>query len=258
MTERSRYDIGTEVLQQVGGADYDAPLRALERIAPDLARLTVEFAYGDVMSGSGLDLPSRQLATVTALCAMGNAVPQLRYHIDGALNVGWKPALVVEAILLCSVYAGFPAALNGVFAAKEVFERRGMTPDVAASAGDSDRYSRGWKALEQVSNASGADVVSSLEQIAPDLGRFVVEFSYGDIISRPGLDFRTKELCTVAMLTALATAAPQLKVHIRAALNVGASRDEIVEVIQQMAVYAGFPAALNGVTAAGEVFTDVE
>jgi 4-carboxymuconolactone decarboxylase len=110
---------------------------------------------------------------------------------------------------------------------------------------DEQRYARGLRALEQVSGGSGADVVKSLEQIAPDLGRLIIEFSYGDVISRPGLDCRTKELATVALLTALGTAQPQLKVHISAALNVGGTQ-ETVEAIQQMAVYAGFPAALNG------------
>lgn len=70
------------------------------------------------------------------------------------------------------------------------------------------------------------------------------------------LDYRTKELATVALLTALGTARPQLKVHIYAALNVGGTREEVIEAIQQMAVYAGFPAALNGITAAREVFAE--
>jgi 4-carboxymuconolactone decarboxylase len=123
--QTQRYDAGVGVLKQVGGRDYDAPLKALEDIAPDLARFTVEFAYGDIMSRAALGLKTRQIATVAALAAMGNAQPQLRYHINGALNVGWAPSQISEAILLSTVYAGFPAALKGVFAAKEVFEQRG-------------------------------------------------------------------------------------------------------------------------------------
>lgn len=69
-----------------------------------------------------------------------------------------------------------------------------------------------------------------------------------------GLDLRSREIATVAALTAMGNAAPQLKVHIGAALHVGLTQDEIVEVIMQMAVYAGFPAALNGLFAAKEVF----
>ncbi len=96
--------------------------------------------------------------------------------------------------------------------------------------------------------------MESLNDVAPDLGRFVVEFSYGDVIARPALDDKIKELATVALLTALGTAQPQLKVHVRAALKVGNSRDEVVHAIQQMAAIAGFPAALNAITTAREVF----
>ena len=82
----------------------------------------------------------------------------------------------------------------------------------------------------------------------------MIEFPFGDIYSRPGLDLRAREIATIAALTALGNASPQLKVHIEAGLNVGLSREEITEVIMQMAVYAGFPAALNGLFAAKEIF----
>jgi 4-carboxymuconolactone decarboxylase len=80
------------------------------------------------------------------------------------------------------------------------------------------------------------------------------EFPFGDIYRRPGLDLRGREIATIAALTALGNATPQLKVHLEAGLNVGLSRTEIVEIIMQMAVYAGFPAALNGLFAAKEIF----
>jgi 4-carboxymuconolactone decarboxylase len=188
---------------------------------------------------------------------MGDAQPQLKYHINGALNVGWSGAEVIEAILLSTVYAGFPAALNGVFAAKEVFQARGIGIEVGQRENsEKDRYARGLHALQQVTGASGTDVIQSLQDIAPDLACFIIEFSYGDVISRPGLDNRTREIASVSMLTALATARPQLKVHLSAALNVGATRQELTEAILQMALYAGFPAGLNGMAAAREVFVD--
>jgi 4-carboxymuconolactone decarboxylase len=83
---------------------------------------------------------------------------------------------------------------------------------------------------------------------------YVFEFAYGDIYSRPGLDLKSREMVTVAALTALGNATPQLKSHINGALNAGCTREEIIEVIMQMAVYAGFPAALNGLYSAKEVF----
>ncbi|TFW11302.1 carboxymuconolactone decarboxylase family protein [Massilia arenosa] len=116
-----------------------------------------------------------------------------------------------------------------------------------------ERYERGLAKLIEIDGEKGRQVVDSLRDIAPDFGRMIVEFPFGDIYSRPGLDLRTRELATVAALTALGNAAPQLKVHIYAAQNVGCTREEIVETIMQMAVYAGFPAALNGLFAAREV-----
>lgn len=117
-----------------------------------------------------------------------------------------------------------------------------------------DRFARGRRALSRIDGTGGEAVVAALADIAPDFARYLVEFPFGDIYSRPGLDLRSREIATVAALTALGNAAPQLKVHIAAGLNVGLTRAEIVEVIMQMAVYAGFPAALNGLFAAKEVF----
>jgi 4-carboxymuconolactone decarboxylase len=116
------------------------------------------------------------------------------------------------------------------------------------------RHERGLRRLNEVDGDQIDRIVAGLRDIAPDFGRYLVEFAFGDIYARPGLDLRSRQIATVAALTALGTAAPQLKVHIAGALNVGCTRDEIAEVIMQMAVYAGFPAALNGLAAAKEVF----
>lgn len=121
---------------------------------------------------------------------------------------------------------------------------------------DEDRYERGWEKLKEIDGEAGQRVIDSLKDIAPDLARYVIEFPFGDVYSRPGLDLRSREIATVSALCALGNAAPQLKVHINAALNVGVTRAEVVEIIIQMAVYAGFPAALNGMFAAKEVFAE--
>jgi len=86
------------------------------------------------------------------------------------------------------------------------------------------------------------------------LARYTIEYPFGDIYSRPGLDLKSREIATIAALTAMGNAQPQLKVHIQAGLNVGLTQEEIVEVIMQMSVYSGFPTALNGIQVAKEVF----
>lgn len=119
-----------------------------------------------------------------------------------------------------------------------------------------DRYRRGWEKLKEIDGEAGELVIDSLKDIAPDFAHYVIEFGFGDIYSRPGLDLKSREIAVVAALTAMGTATPQLKVHIHGALNVGCTRQEVVEVIMQMAVYAGFPAALNGLFAAKEIFNE--
>lgn len=119
-----------------------------------------------------------------------------------------------------------------------------------------DRYQRGWEKLKEVDGEAGERVIESLSDIAPDFARYLIEFPFGDIYSRPSLDLKSREIAVVAALTALGNAEPQLKVHIHGALNVGCTREEVVELIMQMAVYAGFPAALNGLFAAKEVFKE--
>ena len=121
-----------------------------------------------------------------------------------------------------------------------------------------ERYDRGLKNLEKIHPEASKALIESLKDIAPDLGRFVVEFPYGDIYERPGLDLKSREIATIAALTAIGDTKPELKDHIKGALNVGCKKQEIIEVIIQMAVYAGFPRAINGISAAKEVFEELD
>lgn len=117
-----------------------------------------------------------------------------------------------------------------------------------------DRYAIGLERLAAIDGRDGQAVVESLKAISPDFARYLIEFPFGDIYARPGLDLRQREIATIAALTALGNARPQLEVHIAAGLNVGLSQQEIIEIVMQMAVYAGFPAAINGLNAAKAVF----
>ncbi|NUR57198.1 MAG: carboxymuconolactone decarboxylase [Catenulispora sp.] len=261
-TTNDRYQRGLRLLEQVGGADPTRVLDALADIAPDLGRLTVEFGYGDIYSRPGLTLPQRQIINVAALTALGTAAPQLRFHIDGALNVGVTPTEIVETIIHMSVYAGVPAALNGLTIAKAAFaDRPDLDWEPATSPVDEDetvqqRYARGLAELARIDGHAGEQVLAALAPISPDFGRLLVEFAFADVYSRPGLDLKSRELATVAACTVLGTAASQLRVHLHGLLNVGGTREEAVEAIIQMLGYAGFPAALNALAAAREVFAE--
>jgi 4-carboxymuconolactone decarboxylase len=262
--DSTRFERGSKLIGDVYG-DPDAAKKQMESwsdIAPDMPRFIMEFAYGDIYSRPGLDMRKREIATVAALTALGTATPQLKTHVRASLNVGVTEEEIVEAMLQMALYAGFPASLNALTAAREVYfvekkARADFKPKL--TQGDqATRYKRGSVLIGQVyGNPNAAEnLVKSLEDIAPDMARFIVEFPYGDVYSRPGLDLKSRQIATVAGLTALGNAAPQLKTHIRASLQVGLTKTEINECIIQMALYAGFPAALNALTVAREVYAE--
>ena len=121
---------------------------------------------------------------------------------------------------------------------------------------EESRYDRGLATMRTV---FGPGIESALKDLAatnPELARCLVEFPFGDIYARPGLDLKTREMLTVAALTVLGYPQAELKEHIRGAMNVGCTCNEIMEIILQMAVYAGFPAALEGVKTAASVFRE--
>lgn len=97
------------------------------------------------------------------------------------------------------------------------------------------------------------------DDLLPGFAESLVEWAYGRHYARPGLDVKTRQLCTISALTALGgQTTPQLKINIEHSLSSGASRTEIVEAIWQMAVYGGLPAAINGLNAARAVFDELD
>jgi 4-carboxymuconolactone decarboxylase len=117
-----------------------------------------------------------------------------------------------------------------------------------------ERYRLALETVAKINEAGSQRIAEAVGEIAPDFHRIIMSFAYGDINSRPGLDLKSREIATIAALTAMGNARPQLEAHIVGGLNVGLTREQIVEIIMQMAVYAGIPAALNGLMAARKAF----
>lgn len=158
---------------------------------------------------------------------------------------------IISSFILSAASFGY-LSLTGC----QAFSDWAVAEELTMSADRNDRFERGWKKLKEIDGDAGEKVIEALKDIAPDLGRYTIEYPFGDVYSREGLDVKSREIATVAALAAMGNAQPQLKVHIGAALNVGCSAREIVEIIIQMSVYAGFPAALNAAAAAKTVFSE--
>ena len=119
------------------------------------------------------------------------------------------------------------------------------------------RYKMGQAKLEEFSKGPSVagSVMTTLNKVAPHMARQAMEFVLGDVLSRPGLDPKTRELLNVAVLTAIG-AELELKLHTNVALNIGCTREEVVEAVSQQAVYVGFPLAINGIKVLEKVFDE--
>lgn len=120
------------------------------------------------------------------------------------------------------------------------------------------RLERGIKNINQLLENGDQRLIKGIGEVAPDLASYVLEFIFGDLYNREGLDLRTKQIITITALAVLGNARPQLEYHIKAGLKLGLDRKEIIDIMTHISGYAGFPAALNGVNAAKEVFTSLD
>ena len=121
----------------------------------------------------------------------------------------------------------------------------------------SNRYRRGLDVAERLAADKLAHFVKSgVAEVAPDFARMVIEFAFGDIYSRDALDLRSRELIAIAVLAASGNAGSQLRVHVESAASAGITKPEIIEALMQIALYAGFPAALNALADCHDLLTD--
>ena len=118
------------------------------------------------------------------------------------------------------------------------------------------RFEHGLLKLAEVDGEAGERVIASLQNIAPDLGRFIVEFAFNDIYGRSGLSLQEREMITLSSLLTQGGCTDQLEVHVNGALNVGLSAQKIIEVFLQCIPYTGVPRVLNAVSVAKQVFSE--
>ena len=121
----------------------------------------------------------------------------------------------------------------------------------------SDRYLRGVDIAEQLAAGSLEEFLTGrVAELAPDFARMAIEFPFGDLYAREVLDLRSREIVAISSLAAVGDTGPHLRIHIRAAIKLGLTKAEIVEILMQTAIYVGFPAALNALSSCHDLLTD--
>lgn len=247
---------GNEIRELLQHGTY--PVRERPRATtsiPGLRNFTGEAIFGSVWSRPGLDVRYRMLATLSVLSSL-QRLSQFHTYVHSALNMGLDPEEIQEVPIHCSLYAGFPSAVNSLELVHEAFRERDIEPPrtEVPEVSLEEMEARGRELREQLFGPDGQQgYASALEDLAPDLRVLTYQFGFGEIFFRPGLDLKSRVVCTTAALTAL-RADGQLRNFLRAGPRVGFSQEEMVEVLMQTGGYAGYPAALNAISIAAEVW----
>jgi 4-carboxymuconolactone decarboxylase len=224
-------------------------------VLPDLRDLMSETTYGAIWSRPGLALADRMVCTLAALCAV-QQLTQLRRYVGAALNLRLPHEAPFEIFIQIGIYAGFAATEAAIQAAAEVYKQRSVTLPQAGARNEplETLTQRGRELMDKLHGSRGV-----LGYAAPDnpltskLYPMTIPYGYGEIWQRPGLELRQRALCSLAGFTALQLD-DQLKKFGQSALNIGLSRDEVIEAIIQTAPYSGYARALNALRWLSEVF----
>ena len=118
------------------------------------------------------------------------------------------------------------------------------------------RFELGSETLKEIDGIGGENVIQSLQDIAPDVGKYIIEFAFVDVYTRPELSMQEREMITITSLLTTGGCEPQLEVHINGSLNVGLSPEKIIETFIQCIPYTGFPKVLNAIYTAKKIFAE--
>lgn len=251
----SPYELGKKLFQETDEEGIQGVVNGLSDVSPHISRYIIEF-YGQVFSNPVLTYQQREMIVISALISLGDTPNQLKWHMNFALKIGITPDEIIEIATHCIPFCGFPRALNAVGVAKQLFAEQNIEVNIEDELlhNVGERRERGLAKLQEIDGQHGDAVVDSLVDIAPRLAEQIIEFAFGEIYSRSGLNSKQRQLVTLGALTAQGGCEPQLRVHLNAAIRVGLTREEIIEALLQLSPYTGFPKVLNAITVAKEIF----
>lgn len=118
-----------------------------------------------------------------------------------------------------------------------------------------DTYHKGLALLNRLHGGeAGEQMVEAMKDVCPDFSTMTIEWAMAGIMARPGIDLLTREYVVIGSCVTLGHATPQLRAHIASALKLGATKEQVVEVILQTLFYAGGAAVANALSTANDVF----
>lgn len=252
-----RYLSGYPVLQRLGRTDDQGvpiPSGMISRVAPDLWRMIGEACFGVIWNRPGLTLEQRSMSTISVISALRRD-DNLKGHVESGLDVGFTPTEIVEMIIQIFYYVGAPIANTALGIANSVFEERGLTvepiqvfdiDEVPESLQERGRAKR-LEVLGDVGPGSEAVVDQEWDQ-------YLLEYLWGSVWTRPGLDTVSRMVCTLSVLPLVGTNR-SLREHIRGARRIGMTEEQINEIFFHLTFYTGESIARHARVIARETFS---
>ena len=240
-TTMTRAQKADEVYKELFGSE-----RGQSLTDPEFMEILQRNIFGEVFYTGNLSTKDRELITVVVLSTL-QTLPQLKAHVNAALNVGNSPLEIREAIYQCAPYIGFPRTLNAIGVFNEVAKERGikLPLDNASTTTDENRYEKGWEIQNQLYGDEVKKAMASLPDIyanvVPDT---LTTFCFGDFYTRNGLSIKQRELLSLVILTALG-AEKQLSAHVVGALKAGNDKETLLAAMVQAIPYIGLADAMT-------------
>ena len=243
----------TEVAQRNHDQLFPNHVSTLKVTDPELIEIFDNWAFDEVIEATNMDVRLRMMVQLAALIAC-QAVNEYRVMLGGALNVGVTPVEAREILYQAVPYVGMAKAFDFLHATNEVFKSRGIAlplPEQSTTTADT-RFEKGLAAQKQMFGDRIDAMVAQSPKDQMHIQRFLSANCFGDYYPRNGLDLRTRELLTFAILAALGGCEPQLAGHVVGNLAVGNDHQILISTITQLLPYIGYPRTLNAIRVINE------
>ncbi len=255
-----RYLSSYPVLSRLGRADADgvpvvSPM--ISTVAPDLWRIIGEACFGVLWNRPGLTIEQRSMATISIISVLRRD-DNLKGHVESGLDVGLSAAQIVEIIIQIFFYAGAPIGTTALAVANDVFQARGIPVepyrvfDATEAPEELERRGRA-KRREVLGDLTDTDA----DAVDEEWDRYLLEYLWGSVWPRPGLDTQSRMICTLAALT-LVGSEDTLRDHIRGARRVGLTEEQVNELFFHLTFYTGESIARHSRAVARAVFNEGE
>lgn len=225
---------------------------------PDLAAIRDRFLYGEIAEQGTLNDKQRELITLVVLTA-GQTTADIKKHTEAAIRVGASPVEIKEAIYQCAPYIGFPKVEAAIRQINDVFAEKGIVLPLASQATvtEESRFADGLA----VQKSTFGDAIDKMHTAAPAgqkkiIINYLSAFCFGDIFTRKDLDAQTRELLIFSAISALGGCESQVKSHVQGNINVGNSKQHLIDALAQSLPYIGFPRTLNALACINDVVSE--